>query len=89
MSNISGTQAIPGTSLPSGMPSAPDQLTPEQQKKIKGLLPQKSPIDDKKTKGKAEEIPGRDEITPARKLKKILSPFEEYIQGKTPLFVSS
>jgi len=85
MPNISGTQAIPGTSLPPGMPSAPDQLTPEQQKKIKGLLPQKSPqkspiddIDDKKTKGKAEEIP-----------KKILSPFEEYIQGKTPLFVSS
>src|SRR3990170_6092731 len=85
MRNISGTQAIPGTPLPPGMPSAPDQLTPEQQKKIKGLLPQKSPqkspiddIDDKKTKGKAEEIP-----------KKILSPFEEYIQGKTPLFVSS
>jgi len=85
MPNISGTQAIPGTSLPPGMPLAPDQLTPEQQKKIKGLLPQKSPqkspiddIDDKKTKGKAEEIP-----------KKILSPFEEYIQGKTPLFVSS
>src|SRR3990170_802393 len=85
MPNISGTQAIPGTSLPPGMPSSPDQLTPEQQKKIKGLLPQKSPqkspiddIDDKKTKGKAEEIP-----------KKILSPFEEYIQGKTPLFVSS
>ena len=85
MPDISGTQAIPGTSLPPGMPSAPDQLTPEQQKKIKGLLPQKSPqkspiddIDDKKTKGKAEEIP-----------KKILSPFEEYIQGKTPLFVSS
>src|SRR3989304_4435121 len=81
MPNISGTQAIPGTSLPPGMPSAPDQLTPEQQKKIKGLLPQKSPIDDiddKKTKGKAEEIP-----------KKILCPFEEYIQGKTPLFVSS
>ena len=85
MPNISGTQAIPGTSLPPGMPSVPDQLTPEQQKKIKGLLPQKSPqkspiddIDDKKTKGKAEEIP-----------KKILSPFEEYIQGKTPLFVSS
>ena len=85
MPDISGTQAIPGTSLPPGMPLAPDQLTPEQQKKIKGLLPQKSPqkspiddIDDKKTKGKAEEIP-----------KKILSPFEEYIQGKTPLFVSS
>ncbi len=89
MPNISGTQAIPGTSLPPGMPSTPDQLTPEQQKKIKGLLPQKSSIDDKKTKGKAEEIPAMDEITPAGKPKKILSPFEEYIQGKTPLFVSS
>ncbi len=89
MPNISGTQAIPGTPLPPGMPSAPDQLTPEQQKKIKGLLPHKSPIDDKKTKGKVEEIPTRDEITPAEKPEKILSPFEEYIQGKTPLFVSS
>ena len=88
--NMPGTSVIqgtPGTPLPSGLPSVPEQLTPEQQKKVKGLLPQKLPVD-KKAKGKEGTQP-EDEMFPAGKPKKILSPFEEYIQGKTPLFVSS
>ena len=85
---MQGTPGMPGTSLPSGLPSLPASLTPEQQQRMKGLLPQKQP-DDKKAKEKEGLLPGRDEITPADKPKKILSPFEESIQGKAPLFVST
>ena len=89
MPGIQGAPGAPGTSLPSGIP-VPGQLTPEQQQKIKGLLPKKPPADaDKKTKEKEGTIPGRDEITLEGKPKKILSPFEEFIQGKAPLFVST
>src|SRR3990172_4825275 len=89
MPGIQGAPGAPGTSLPSGIP-VPGQLTHEQQQKIKGLLPKKPPADaDKKTKGKEGTIPGRDEITLEGKPKKILSPFEEFIQGKAPLFVST
>ncbi|HEY4619350.1 MAG TPA: SLBB domain-containing protein, partial [Nitrospirota bacterium] len=86
-SGIQGTPGTPGTSLPSGIPSVPEQLTPEQQKKVKGLLPQKLPVD-KKAKGKEGAKP-EEEMFPEGKPRKVLSPFEEYIQGKTPLFVSS
>src|SRR3989337_807377 len=86
-SGIQGTPGTPGAPLPSGVPSVPEQLTPEQQKKFKGYLPQKLPVD-KKAKGKEGTQP-EDEMFPAGKPKKSLSPFEEYIQGKTPLFVSS
>src|SRR3989304_6337069 len=86
--NMPGTSVIqgtPGTPLPSGLPSVPEQLTPEQQKKVKGLLPQKLPVD-KKAKGKEGAKP-EEEMFPEGKPRKVLSPFEEYIQGKTPLFV--
>src|SRR3990172_6799021 len=86
-SGIQGTPGTPGTSLPSGIPSVPEQLTPEQQKKVKGLLPQKFPVD-KKAKDKEGALP-EEEMFPAGKPKKILSPFDEYIQWKAPLFVSS
>ncbi len=92
MPNTLGTPGMPGTSLPSGIPSVPEQLTPEQQKRLKGLMQQKEPADDKRAKKKTEKegtLPGREEVFPEGKPKKILSPFEEYIQGKTPLFVST
>ena len=85
---VQGTPGMPGSSLPSGIPAVPAQLTPEQQKKIQGLLPQKEPADKKAIK-KEGELPGREELTPEGKPKKVLSPFEEYIRGKTPLFVST
>src|SRR3972149_11958764 len=81
-SGIQGTPGTPGTSLPSGIPSVPEQLTPEQQKKVKGYLPQKLPVD-KKAKGKEGAKP-EEEMFPEGKPRKVLSPFEEYIQGKTP-----
>lgn len=85
---MQGVTGAPGTSAPSGITTLPANLTPEQQQRMKGLLQQKQ-LDDKKAKEKEGLLPGRDEITPEGEPKKTLSPFEQYIQGKAPLFVSS